>query len=367
MNIVCRSLSSRCRNFKLIAVPSSTKQFNSYDGYLLSYFRTRLFSTSTAATIENANLTSRTHKLKAVYNCQRIDIVSMCEKMKLGRLLLENESLVVALPSISLATAHLMTTTVARQQSTIVDNAGSKITTPAASTRRRDLAQRNLELKDPQEVQNDRYCVYFSHGAVVFFNCDDHAQLECLEQCRPFSRSTPLMEPVDSEDYEIEINPDLDTWSRFAPNKLILKSLDVKSVDVISLILGQAVALRYFENEVDKLLENFEKTELDAVRILRQSNKVVRDVILKLGLLDHVGGHSPAWEDERYYKIWSGLRDEFEIEKRWRVLQTKTTFLQDNLRFGVELAHARTSERLEVAIIILISAELGISLYHLLV
>jgi len=299
--------------------------------------------------------TPRTTRVKGVYLSRKIDVFSMYEQLKVGRLLMEDEYLIVPLT----ATSSVST---AQSQGAVV--AGTAI-------KRRDLsAQRSTQAPDLNMREEDlesssRFCVFFSHGAVVFFNCDEKAEADGLEQAKRFSKATNLT-PMQREEFELEIDPGMQSYSKFVPNKLNLRSLDIKSVAVISNVLGQAVALRHFEDEIDRLLEDFEKRELEAVRILRESSKVVRDVILNLGLLDHASGSNPAWQEEEYHQVWAGLRDEFEIEKRWKVLQTKATFLQDNLRFAVELSHARTSERLEIAIIALISAELLISVYHLL-
>jgi uncharacterized Rmd1/YagE family protein len=289
----------------------------------------------------------------------------MQQALQAGRLL-EDEYLVVSLPDSAPTPTISASPPLAASQSSAALGTPSPMTTIASPSRRRSPTQREVEDLGDEEKDQGRHCVYFSHGAVVFFNCDEKTQADCIEQGKKFT-TKPKTSAMETEEFELEVEPSLSRheWGKLAHNKLILQSLDLKSVSVISSVLAQAVALRHFEDEIDKLLENLEKSELDALKILKESNKVVRDVILTLGLLDHASKSSPAWHEARYHHIWVALRDEFEIEKRWRVLETKTSFLQDNLKFAVELANARTSERMEIAIIALISAELFVSVLHL--
>lgn len=296
-------------------------------------------------------------RLKAIYTSRKIDVLSMYQKLKVGRFL-EDEYLLVPLP---LSSQPLTSTSNNAPQTSPGDAAATKAKRRTLAHQKAASSQQGL---NEEEQDEGRHCVYFPHGAVVFFNCDDRVQRECLDTSKPFTKSPMGEEEV--EEYEVEVDPNLGEWCEFAPNRLIVRTLDLKNVAVISNVLAQAVALRHFEDEIDTMLEGFEaqKKEREAVKILKDSNKVLRDVMLTLGLLDHASESSPAWQDERYHQVWTGLRDEFEIEKRWRALQTKTNFLQDNLRFAVELAHARTSERLEIAIIVLITAELAISCFN---
>ena len=314
---------------------------------LFSQSRVRDFTTSTLIKGFTQEPSRKPPNLKGVYFSQKIDVISLHQKKKIGRLL-EDEFLVVSLPSL-LPAQELMS-----------DSARIIAEGPVVPPRQRKLAQMSLDLKE-EEQDKGRHCVYFAHGAVVFFNCDEETQRECLEESRPFAKS--ILEEVESEDYEVEVDPTIsqEVWSAFLPNKLVVHTLDLQSVSVIATIIGQAVALRHFEYQIDTLLEEFDKVEKGPLRALRESKKAVVDVILKLGLLDQASEDSPAWQENKYHSVWKGLRDEFEIDKRWRVLSTKTDVLQDTLKFQVELKHAEKSTRLEVIIILLIFAELLIS------
>ena len=56
--------------------------------------------------------------------------------------------------------------------------------------------------------------------------------------------------------------------------------------------------------------------------------------------------------------------EEFELETRFQNLSTKLDFIADNLKFFADQMENKKSHRLEIYIIILIAAELGVSLYE---
>lgn len=233
--------------------------------------------------------------------------------------------------------------------------------TPAKSLRK-SFAMSSFSDEDTKSA---KHAAFFEHGTLVGFNLDEKTQEKCLEIARKAGR---CKEKSEFEDYQVEIDGNIEPWSEFQPNKLVVQVLDVHNVAVIASVLSQSVSLREFERQIDVLLQEFESGKLaeenvDPLKALKDSNQVLAHVILELGLLDRP--IDSAWQDERYHKIWLGMRDEFEIDRRWKSLQTKATFLQDNLRFAVEYQNALSGKRLEIAIIALIFCELIVSFAHL--
>ena len=67
----------------------------------------------------------------------------------------------------------------------------------------------------------------------------------------------------------------------------------------------------------------------------------------------------------QYGRIWEFLRAELEMEPRFKTLDMKLNLIQDNLKYFLEILQARKSDSLEWTIIILIGAEICLSLYEL--
>eukprot|EP00511_Aplanochytrium_stocchinoi_P000990 CAMPEP_0204842000 /NCGR_PEP_ID=MMETSP1346-20131115/44350_1 /ASSEMBLY_ACC=CAM_ASM_000771 /TAXON_ID=215587 /ORGANISM="Aplanochytrium stocchinoi, Strain GSBS06" /LENGTH=455 /DNA_ID=CAMNT_0051980515 /DNA_START=95 /DNA_END=1462 /DNA_ORIENTATION=- len=112
------------------------------------------------------------------------------------------------------------------------------------------------------------------------------------------------------------------------------------------------------------LLGGGRRERKELFRMLGECNDILAHVIGKLGLLDRTRMRDTAWKYAKYYTIWEGLRDEFEVTTRWEIMNTKTEYLQQNMRFFVEVLHSKKSERLEWIIIYLITGELLISIYN---
>jgi len=72
-----------------------------------------------------------------------------------------------------------------------------------------------------------------------------------------------------------------------------------------------------------------------------------------------------AWHDPTCAAVYDHLRDDLEIDGRLATLGAKLTFVQDNLKYFLEIMQNKKSDTLEWTIIVLIAAEIGVSLYDL--
>ncbi|GLT88917.1 hypothetical protein SLE2022_069240 [Rubroshorea leprosula] len=97
-------------------------------------------------------------------------------------------------------------------------------------------------------------------------------------------------------------------------------------------------------------------------QIVGKANSNLADVILKLGLF---GRSDIAWKHAKYAQIWEYLRDEFELTQRFASLDFKLKFVEHNIRFLQEILQNGKSDFLEWCVIVLISAEISLSLFEL--
>ncbi|GBG28373.1 Sporulation protein RMD1 [Hondaea fermentalgiana] len=222
--------------------------------------------------------------------------------------------------------------------------------------------------------------VFFDYGAVVFFDCDEVLQTESITQAEQFCVGyLDTGGAAGADDFMVEVDPTQESWSTFKSNRLVVQKMDMNNIRVIASVLGQSVALGHFERVVDGMLQSFESANSEETlsahsytpsrtkllyRMLSESNSVLSEVIVKLGVLDRTR-MKEAWRFPKYGVIWEGLREEFEISDRFSVLEMKASYLQSNMRFLVELIHSHKGERLEWMIIVLITLELIVSVYGL--
>ncbi|KAK9127241.1 hypothetical protein Syun_016038 [Stephania yunnanensis] len=217
------------------------------------------------------------------------------------------------------------------------------------------------------------YMVVFQYGSVVLFNILDHevdGYLKIVER-----HASGLLPEMRKDEYEVRENPALQTWMQGGLDYIMLQNLNIDGIRTIGSVIGQSIALDYYACQVDGMVAEFteinlgmEKTGSFTVEKKRlfqlagKANSNLADVILKLGFFERF---DIAWKDANYAQIWEYLRDEFELTQRFTTLDFKLKFVEDNIKFLQETLHNRKSNSLEWVIIILIGAEIAISVYDI--
>ncbi|KAE9445227.1 hypothetical protein C3L33_22875, partial [Rhododendron williamsianum] len=176
-------------------------------------------------------------------------------------------------------------------------------------------------------------------------------------------------------EYEVREKPALNTWMEGGLDYIMLQYLNIDGIRTVGSVLGQSIALDYYVRQVDGMVAEFtdinrgmEKTGTFTMerkklfQLVGKANSNLADVILKLGLFER---SDIAWKDAKYAQIWEYLRDEFELTQRFASLDFKLKFVEHNIRFLQEILQNRKSDFLEWLIIILISAEILISVYDI--
>lgn len=217
------------------------------------------------------------------------------------------------------------------------------------------------------------YIVVFQYGSIVLFNVRDHevdGYLKIVER-----HASGLLPEMRKDEYEVREKPTLDTWMQAGLDYIVLQYLNVDGIRTIGSVLGQSIALDYYVRQVDGMVAEFtdinremEKTgnftmeRKKLFQLVGKANSNLADVILKLGLFER---SDIAWKDAKYAQIWEYLRDEFELTQRFASLDYKLKFVEHNIRFLQEILQNRKSDFLEWLIIILIGAEILISVYDI--
>lgn len=228
-----------------------------------------------------------------------------------------------------------------------------------------------------------RFMVVFQYGSIVLFNVHDHevdAYLKIVErfasgQLHEVMKDGALHHEMRKDEYEVREKPNLSTWMQAGLDHIMLQYLHIDGIRTIGSVLGQSIALDYYVRQVDGMVAEFtdinramEKTgtfQMERKKLFQlvgKANSNQADVILKLGLFER---SDIAWKDAKYAQIWEYLRDEFELTQRFASLDFKLKFVEHNIRFLQEILQNRKSDFLEWLIIILIGAEILISVYDI--
>ncbi|KAK4769438.1 hypothetical protein SAY86_027588 [Trapa natans] len=175
------------------------------------------------------------------------------------------------------------------------------------------------------------YMVVFQYGSIVLFNVPEHevdGYLKIVE-----AHSSGLLPEMRKDEYEVREKPTLNTWMQVGLDYIMLQYLNIDGIRTIGSVLGQSIALDYYVRQVDGMV-----AESDI-----------------------------AWKNAKYAQIWEFLRDEFELTQRFASLDFKLKFVEHNIRFLQEILQNRKSDFLEWLIIVLIAAEILISVYDIFV
>ncbi|KAJ0047127.1 hypothetical protein Pint_06126 [Pistacia integerrima] len=217
------------------------------------------------------------------------------------------------------------------------------------------------------------FMVVFQYGSIVLFNVSEHEVDRYLKIVERYASG--LLSEMRKDEYEVIEKPTLSTWMLGGLDHIMLQYLNIDGIRIIGSVLGQSIALDHYVRQVDGMVAEFtdinrgmEKTGTFTMeskklfQLVGKANSNLADVILKLGLFER---SDIAWKDAKYAQIWEYLRDEFELTQRFASLDFKLKFVEHNIRFLQEILQNRKSDFLEWLIIILISAEIVISLYDL--
>lgn len=220
----------------------------------------------------------------------------------------------------------------------------------------------------------ERYMVAFQYGSIVFFNFGDDEEEEALSAVRKFC--TDKFRETRKDDYGVLVRPSLSEWSQGGQDRIMLRMLDTDNLRVISSVLGQSIALDHYAKKVDEMVNTFSElnrgmektgtftmTRKSLFQLVATANTTLADVILRLGLLER---SDAAWKDANYAQIWEYLRDDFELDDRFESLDFKLNIIQHNVRFFLEILQNRKSDTLEWIIILLITGEICVGVYQIL-
>jgi uncharacterized Rmd1/YagE family protein len=206
------------------------------------------------------------------------------------------------------------------------------------------------------------YVYVFKYGVVCFLNYDPEHTHAFLEKIAPFCRNR--FDQKLSEEFEVDINS---KENKFGFNKIEIAGADIQTLRLIMLNVSQSVALDYYSEQTDKLLEetNYYIQSLEKKGKLGISGKNLKKYIGKtLNLKNRISENlyvfdSPpeTWENEHLNKIDQGLKVTFDLQERFRDIKEGLEIIKENLELFKDLLQYKNSTFLEWIIIILVFLE----------
>jgi uncharacterized Rmd1/YagE family protein len=239
-----------------------------------------------------------------------------------------------------------------------------------------------VQLPMGEENESARFVAVFRFGSVVFFNVAPREAAALLTQIKKHAGDPVLTGVERKEHFCVHVlnntnntnnNTNNNAEEQLPENPVtgeycIVQELNMKSVDVISNVMAQSVALDAYSDMVDELLAEFatinhtvkgsgKLTTVEQGNLFKtvaQNNSIFIDMVSKLGIKDR---SDTAWNLSQYEDIHSGMKEEFEINIRFKHIEFKLDLIQQNAKFFLEVLHNQKSNTLEWIIIVLIGFE----------
>jgi required for meiotic nuclear division protein 1 len=208
----------------------------------------------------------------------------------------------------------------------------------------------------------DLFIYVFKYGVVCFLNYDEikiAAFFNLMTQYTKNQFGDKL-----HEEFLIETNCKQNT---FGYNKIEIVNSDSETLRLIMLNVSNSVALDYYSDQSDILLEgtNHQIQYLEKEGKLNITGKNLRRYIGRtLNLKNNISQNlyifdstPETWEDENLNKIDIGLKKTFDLQVRYKNIQEDLKIIKENLELFKDLMQYRKSNLLEWIIIILILIE----------
>ena len=208
----------------------------------------------------------------------------------------------------------------------------------------------------------DQYVYIFKYGVVCFLNFSDIAVSAFLQFIAPYCKN--LFPESLSEEFEIETGA---KENKIGYNKIDIVNADVEVLRLVMLNVSESVALDYFSDLTNKLLEetNHHTQILEKKGRLDISGTNLKKYIGKTLLLKnriaenlYIFDSPPeTWEDESLNKIHNDLSRTFDLQERFRHVSEGLAIVKENLELFKDLLQHRNSNVLEWIVIGLITFE----------
>lgn len=216
---------------------------------------------------------------------------------------------------------------------------------------------------------NDKSVYIFSFGSIVFLNFAHHEMSDFIDYLKKIEKDLSNTTLDYFDDYNLEINPNEDFSINY--DRMILPELKTFHSDIISTVLAKSTALDKIEDGINKLLDDIEDMihfleeghlNISDERLAKVSGKILGfkyNTISYVMLLDKP---NITWINEESQNLYNELEKLFELRDRYEKIRHKTETLLDITEVFTGLVHAKRGTRLEWMVIILIFAEILLSI-----
>lgn len=218
---------------------------------------------------------------------------------------------------------------------------------------------------------HDELLYIFDFGALVFINMIDAKREPIVAKFA--SKLTHEPHPPLRENFLVEVRPGAAVEVGF--DRVVVPMIASSTLDVIATVISQSVAIDYYDEDVQEILDRIGDVARDVARLGRPLGKTSDfvkfvgaaiasqvEMISAISLLDKP---DLTWENEDADKLHDKLRSNLEIPERTKALEAKLSTIRDSLQTLIEFSQTRRMLFLEASIVFLIVLEIILSFMKL--
>lgn len=211
--------------------------------------------------------------------------------------------------------------------------------------------------------------VMFRYGVVVLFNVAPAAERALIERLKPLV--TDPFDPSESEETRVTVGPGSEDQADVS-GTISLKEITVERLQLIADILAKSLVLAHYETSIAFAFDRIEPLAETLGRsgragsegrvLLRQIGNVL---LVQHKMVGRVGtGEKPdlLWDHPELERLYARLAEEYELRERDRALDRKLDLISRTVETLLDLVQQRSSMRLEWYVVLLIIAEIVISI-----
>lgn len=221
------------------------------------------------------------------------------------------------------------------------------------------------------EYAPDKLAVGFDFGAVVFVNVSSEERARVLGAILSRVATDEPHAPLE-EDFTIALDPAAPPHGKVHFDRVVVRELTAPVAELATLLLAQSVSIDYYEEDLQEILATLDRqtdrmalrgkiagSTRDLMRFVGASIATKNQIIAALAVLDKPAA---TWESEDLDRLYRDMRAVLEIDERFKSLEYKLRTIQETLELFLDLQQTRRGLMLELTIVLLIVAELAISL-----
>lgn len=213
--------------------------------------------------------------------------------------------------------------------------------------------------------------VVFRYGAVVFFHVEPVEETSFLAGLHHLIQR-PATDPI-IEDADLALSAE--GKEGVEGNVIFVPDFSLSTLQVVAEVLARSVVLERFEGRVGATFETLQPmaaglgsgrlTRVNYRNLLKRLGDVLLDQQEMVGRIAVTDKPDVLWDHPELERLYARLDDEFEIPDRFEAVEAKLNMISRTIQTSIDLVQNRRSMRVEWYIVILIVAEIVLTLYDM--